>query len=310
MAVQASKQDIPANLVADLTDPLAVEEADVTVEIEGTGAAEAETGGEKEADNSGDDGAGAAAIEEEARKTGWVSEDEWKDEHGGGTRGWKPAADYLEFRAGMLPIQLRENKELRAKVDRMEKERAEEKRQNEENRSRYERESLKAQLKQARDDNDWDKVDEISDKLLDLKVTEKAAPAAKAATAIDPDVQRDFNLFSSQNPWLKPGTRLGKLFAAQLESVMKAGAADGPLDAMETAKKMTKALFPEEFPSARKVPMAETRGENGHSGATTRSWSQLKADVKENYEPFLKSNPKVTKEMLLKDFPAEYFRSN
>lgn len=301
---EAQSKTIPPNLVADLdTKP---EDEDVTIQVESAGPAETETGGQEKTADSVQQ---PDAAEEEARQAGWVSEDEWKERHNGSAKGWKPASDFMEFRAGFLPIVSRENKQLRAELDTIKKERAEEKRQNEENRTNYERANLKAQLKQARDDNDWDKVDEISDKLLDIKVAEKAPAKTPAAQTIDPEVRRDFDAFSAQNPWLTPGSRLGKLFAAHLETVMRAGAADNYLDAMETAKKMLKASFPEEFPAARKTAMVENRGENGHVNGTTRSWSQLKADVKEEYEKFLVNNPKITKATLLKEFPADYFRS-
>src|SRR4029077_181322 len=120
----------------------------------------------------------------------------------------------------------------------MEAEREQEKKDRAESQSRYERENLKAQLKQAREDNDWDKVDEISDKLLDLKVAEKAPQAAVKAQPIDPEVQRDFTEFADRNPWVKTDKKLAKLFAVQLKNVMDAGAADSIPEAMETAKKM------------------------------------------------------------------------
>jgi hypothetical protein len=243
-------------------------------------------------------------VEQEARSSGWVSKDEWLEAHGS-DKGWKSASDYVEFRRNFLPIISKENKELRKRLEQLERERATERTQQEQAKAQLAREQLRLEMRAAREDGDWDKVDALTEKLLDLRVAEKPKPAP-GPVPIDPEVQRDYNEFAKRNPWLNTDKRLTKVFAIQLKGIMDTGAADSIPEAFEDAKDLVKRMYPEKF-LARKA-MAESGGESGTNNRTTRSWSQLKPDVRASYENFLEDNPKVKKEDLLRRFPADFFR--
>lgn len=293
----------PPNVL--LGEGITAGDEDVSIELSGEGAetTATETGGTEEQAQA------QTAVEKEASDAGWVTESEWVEQHGS-SKGWKSADDFMDVRRNMMPILSKENKAMRAELEQIKREREAEKKERAELNSKFERDQLKAQLRQAREDQDWDKVDELADKILDLRVAEKVAPQpAATAPAIDPEVKRDFLEFQGRNSWLTPGTRLAKLFAVQLESVMRAGAYDSNIDAMEVAKKMLKSQFPEEFPASRRAPMAEGRGQHGNANGTTRSWSSLKPEIKAEYDKFADGWPKAQKEEALRNMPADYFRS-
>jgi hypothetical protein len=250
-----------------------------------------------------------AALEQEARQSGWVAKQEWVDQHGS-EKGWKSAEDYIDFRRNFLPIVTRENKELRAKIAALEAKETQREAQQREAKVSTDRQILRAQMRQAREDGDWDKVDEITDQLFDLKVAEKTPPvAAKTAPPVDPEVQRDFLEFTARNPWVKTDQRLAKIFAVELKNVMEAGIAESYPEAFEEARDRMRRLYPEKFPTTRRTSMAESGGERGAGKNGSRSWNDLKPEVKAEYEKFLEDTPKVKREELVKRFPAEYFRT-
>jgi hypothetical protein len=281
------------------------EESEVLDPENPTVVVEAEEGGEEE-------GVRAEAVppevEKEAREAGWVPKEDWVHTHGN-EKGWKSATDFVDFRRNFLPLAQRENRELRAQLAKIQQEREQEKKERAEAEANYQRQSLKLELKQARDDGDREREDAILDKLFDLKVADRAKPAP-AAAAPSPEVQRDILDFAGRNPWLKANPRLAAVFAVQLKAVNDTGAAPSLPERLEMAKDFTRRMYPEEFPGNRRTSMAESGGEHGHvNGSNKRSWSDLKPDIKAEYEDFVAKTKGVTKEALLREFPSEYFRS-
>ena len=89
---------------------------------------------------------------------------------------------------------------------------------------------------------------------------------------------------------------------------MDTGAATNIDEGLELAKDMVKRMYPEQFNSARRTSMAESAGESSVTRMAKRSWSDVKPEIREDYEQMLRTTPGLTKEGLLKRFPAEYFR--
>ena len=291
---------IPPNEFTVDDDPLATGE-DLTVEVEQEEAESEESPGTKAAENE---------AELEARQSGWVSKEEWVETHGS-DRGWKSAPDYVDFRRAFVPILSKENKELREKIKKLEERDSQRALAEEDAKRNFERSSLQLDLRQARENSDWDKVDEIANKLLDLKLAEKPKAVSPTQT-IDPEVQRDYMEFESRNPWIKTDKRLAQNFAVELKAIMDVNPGTPVADALDMARDRTRRLYPEKFPAMRRSAMAESDGDSNSTPRRTVSWNQLKPDVRQIYDKFISDTPGVTKEMLLKRFAAEnpeFFRS-
>jgi hypothetical protein len=295
MATPQQATSVPKNAFIDE----ALQEEDVVVEIPEDEAAPNEAATDEPiVDDS---------AEVEARQNGWVDKDQWVENHGN-EKGWKPADEFLDFRRNFLPILSKENREYRERIKKLEDALAKRDEQEAESRRNLERSTLQIQLRQAREENDWDKADEVANKLLDLKLTEKPK-AAPSVPALDPEVQAGVMDFGKRNSWLQTDPRLAKVFARQLKVIVESDPNLAPIEALEDAKDMVKRLYPEKFPSGRRTAMAEGGGESGASGRTTRSWSQLKPEVRAEYDKFVEMNPEIKRENLLKRFGPEMFRS-
>ena len=245
-------------------------------------------------------------VEQEARAAGWVPQEEWD----GAPDRWRPAADFLEVRETMRKITREENQSLRAKLAALETRERERERRENEARSQITRDSLRLELKQAQEENNWDRVNEITDKILDLKVERIAQPQAPR---IDPHVQEAWEGFAGQNRWLMVDNELKANFAVELKAVVDANAARTLEDAMALAKKRVMKLYPEKFrgngrPSA---SMAEMGGTPGASGGG-RTWADLKPEYRRDAERDIQKG-KYTKEQFLANClnepnPSEYFQ--
>ncbi len=251
------------------------------------------------------------AAEDEARSSGWVTEAEWKEQHNGSLKGWKPASEFNEFRSAMLPLVSKENKALRAELAAIKEKFAAQEAEQAKAALVLRKETLRQQLRTARDSGDADAEDRIMDEMLDLKTSEKAKPAPQN-NGIDPEVAKSVQQFGERNPWLKTNPVLMKNFTVELKAIKDAGAADNIGDMLEIAKERVKRMYPEQF--SRRTSMAETDGEDraASSRPGTFRWSDLKAEYKDAYDDkYFRDNPLVKKENLLKRFaqsPKDYFK--
>ena len=148
-----------------------------------------------------DDGGAApdaaeAQAKEEARKHGWVDQDEWR----GPPERWRPASEFLDVRSNVLSLVREENSQLRAKLAALDMKVNQREQREAEDRAKLTRESMRIELKNARENQDWDKVDEITEKLIDGKLA-TVAPRNQAPQ-IDPNVRETFNQYTEQNKWL------------------------------------------------------------------------------------------------------------
>jgi len=251
----------------------------------------------------------AKAAEVEARSNGWVSKDEWVENHGS-EKGWKSAEDYVDFRRNFLPILSKENKELRKQVTEMATKLAERERREQEAEATLARERLKYELKAAREDGDRDREDEIIDKMLDLKVAAKTAPAAPVAPAVNPEVEREVLDFQARNPWFNTDHKLSRVFTAQVGALKQADPAMGVTEVLNEAKDIVRRMYPEKFPSGRRTAMAEAGGESNATRVNgQRSWADVKPEYREAYnDRYFEMNPEIKRENVLRRLPADAFR--
>jgi hypothetical protein len=240
-------------------------------------------------------------AQEEARKHGWVPKEEWR----GPAERWRPASEFLDVRNNVLSLVREENQQLRAKLAAFETKLTARERQEAEDRQKLARESLRLELKSARENQDWDRVDEISEKLLDLKVSAAAAPKSPQ---IDPQVVELWQSFMGDNKWLAD-KELAANFAVELKGIEISGAARDIPTALDLAKRRVQRLYPEKFrtngqrQSRSMVDMGGTPG-----GATSgRSWSDLLPDVRRQAEADIAAK-RYTKEDFLANCDAEHFR--
>ncbi len=250
-------------------------------------------------------------TEQEALAAGWVTKQEWVERHGS-EKGWKPATDFMDVRRNLMPLVQRENRELRAKLDALEAKIAEKDATEAKARADYERSSLKLELKQAREDGDWDRVEALTDKMLDLKVAEKAAPVARSGSAPtpNPEVQRAFVDFASANKWVNTDDALARQFAIEVKNIIEATPKLPIEDVLREAKEALVSRYPHKF-NGRRTAMAESSGSPGNgSGTGRRSWSDLKPEYREAYnDKYFQMNPEVKRENLLRHMPADAFRN-
>lgn len=261
-----------------------------------------------------DSGAEApASAEREALAAGWVPKDEWK----GDPARWRDAETFVDAKNRILPLVRkenesirRENADLKARIERMEAR----EREQDAARENLTIETLKIERKQALENQDYDRVTQIDEKLIDSAAKEAVKKVTKpengAAQQIDPQVQETWNRFVSENEWIK-NERAQAVLMEKMVVMRQAGSTLIGRAMLDEAKDRIRREYPEWFPAARRTGMAESGGYNGAARGQTRSWNDLKPDVKQALEDFIESTPGVTKEALLKRAaanPTEYFR--
>jgi hypothetical protein len=207
-------------------------------------------------------------AQEEAKQHGWVPKEEWR----GPSERWRPASEFLEVRTRIAEIAREENQQLRARLAAQEAKLAERDRREAEDRTKIERETLKLELRNAREQQDWDKVDEITDRMFDLKVATAAAPKAPA---VDPHAKEIFDQFSKSNPWLEKDPELRANFIMELKGV--SGITNDPAFGMKIAKDRVMRLYPEKFRSngARPRTSMTEMGGNPGGGTNGKTWADL-----------------------------------
>ena len=251
-------------------------------------------------------------VETEARKAGWVPKDRWNKnpDH------WRPAKDFLDVRDKVLPVVQRENKALRerleiqgARLEALERQQA----NYDQQRQALGKETLKYERQQALQNGDHAKVNEIDAKLIDVAVTERTRPTPQQPQ-IDPEVNRIWTDFAQENEWVQD-PKMQRVLFAQLKTMRESGTDIAGREMLEEAKEFITRLYPERFtressPSRRNSAMAETGGSGGASRSGTRTWNDLKPEVKAALEPMV-GEYGMTREGILKQCaqdPVQYFR--
>lgn len=273
--------------------------------------------------HAGNEGGGEAAtqdrldpdLERRARAIGWKPEAEFV----GPSKKWKPADEFIAFHDAVLPLVQRENKALRDKLERIERERSEErteKAKEQKEREDLRRQSLVLERKQALENGDSARADEINDTLIDMKVADKVAAVAPKQALPDPEVNRIWTEFEGENEWVRDPD-MQEVMVEQMTLMRQSGNTTVGRAFLDKAKDRVRRQYPERFTPAqrRSSAMADTGGSPG-SSTTSRSWNDLKPDVRQNFEEILSEEPslkdpqkmKASQARILANAPAEAFR--
>lgn len=165
-------------------------------------------------------------IETEARRMGWVPEDEFR----GNKSHWVDASEFVERGKTVMPILLQNNKRLQKELDknRLEVDNLKTKLANSETvMAKLERHyteankravelakvQLKEELKQAREDNDVDKEIEIQEQLDDMRARERElenVPEVKEKKETTSDASAEFKVWHKKNPWFDGSSKEDK----------------------------------------------------------------------------------------------------
>jgi hypothetical protein len=243
------------------------------------------------------------AAEAEASKYGWVPKDEWT----GAPERWRPASEFLDVRTNILKITRDENAQLRATVAAL-KARTDAKEQKEaEDRANLQRASLRLELKQAREDQDWDKVDEITEKIFDLKIAASPQPKQETTQTVDPEVKTAFEDFGKANPWLKNDRELAVDFAVELKNIIDLKAATDINDALAQAKRRVIRANPAKFSKGNGRSMTEMNGSPATS-TNGRTWADLKPEYRTEQVAEQIKQKKFTLKDYLANCDADCFR--
>ena len=273
-----------------------------------------EIGGEDNAEDARDNAAEVASqaetvrIESEAREAGWVPESDWN----GAKEKWKPAKDYLDFRDHVLPTVQRENRELKARLAALEIKDRQREQAIREAEERIERENIKQQLRKAREDGDDAAVDELTDKLIDLRVKPKQQQTT--ANEMAPETKLAWDSFRTRNEWVEKDKQLGGAFARQLALIIQTKTASGPEEAFTIARDEVRRMYPEKFNQRPRTSMAETGGVNGNATPSGKSWSDLTAAARSAFDDQLDSMNltgkarEASKARILRDCESDHFR--
>jgi hypothetical protein len=255
-----------------------------------------------------------------ARERGWKPKEDWV----GDQSKWIDASAYNEKYERLLPLRLdKDNRklaaELRAANDRiaeLSKKSGEwEKFQTEQAdaRAKLRRDTLLMERRQAIEDHDTDKLMQVDDELLDLRVKESTKPTRQTTEAqVDPAVKRTLEDFVNDNPVFKDA-RMGAVLSEQATLMRASGSQLRGRDFLDEAMDRVKRMYPEQFRNgapARRHPLGETGGTpTGGGGRRTRTWNDLKPEAKEALDKFISSTPGATREGILKSAGEEYFRT-
>lgn len=255
----------------------------------------------------------AASVEREAMALRWVPQDKWT----GDPKRWRDAASFLDARNHVLPLVRKENESLRrensefkARLERLEQR----EREQDAARENLTLETLKIERRQALENQDYGRVSEIDEKLISAAAKDavtKAQPKQNPAQQqIDPQIQETWNQFVGENEWVK-SDKAQAVLMEKMVVMRQAGSSLVGRAMLDEAKDRIRREYPEWFPSARRTGMAESGGYNGAARSNTRTWSDLKPEVRQALDEFIETTPGMTREAVLKRAaanPTEYFR--
>lgn len=258
-------------------------------------------------------------LERRAREIGWRPREEWR----GPSEKWKNAEAYVAFHDSvLLPQKLwQENKDLRLTQEQMKAELAELRKERQEEAKRREelkRQSLEYERKAAAENGDHARVAEITDELVDLKVTQKLAAVPQTKVQLpDAETNRIWEGFVSDNPaFLSPDMQ--EVLTEQMTLMRQSGNTRVGREFLDRAKERVTRMYPEIFvQNKRRAPMADMGGTPGNAGASGKTWGDLRPDVREAYEGMLTEDPylardqkklEAAKARILAGCTAEHFR--
>ena len=261
--------------------------AEPSVVIENDESSAVETGSPAVAEDSG----GVEAVESEARAAGRAPKEDWK-------------GDPAQKENKALRSELASLRATVARLEQVEVERAQQ-------REQLSVDTLKIERRQAMENQDYDRLAEIDDKLIKAAAQEAVVKTQPKVQQIDPAVQELWNDFAGENEWLK-NDEAKEVF---IEKMFMLNAINNQLvgrPLLDKARDRVRREFPEHFPGAApRRGMAESGGFNGAGRGQTRTWNDLKPDVRQTLEKMIEESPGMTKQGVLKrcaENPTEYFR--
>jgi hypothetical protein len=251
-------------------------------------------------------------AEEEARRYHWMSKEEWIADGRDESR-WRPATEFLDVRRGVESIVEQKLAAERARTATLEAKLLERERREAEAQGKFTLESLQLERKQARENGDWDRVDELDDKIIDLKLKANGAaqPAQPAQPAMPPGLEKTLLDFRAENQAIFKDPYLTVDFTVRLKSIIEAGVVPDIATALKHAKRQVMRDNPEKFlrlnGDRSRVPMLEM---GGTTGAATggRTWNDLKPEFRKVGEETIRKFKGVTKEEYLANCDADAFR--
>lgn len=264
------------------------------------------------------------AKRQEAAVHGWKSREAWEADGNDPSR-WRDAPAFLSVREGMLSMVLpkvrEENTTLKAKVAALESIVRAREIKEKQDLTRISLADLRTKRREALRDQNWDDVDALDEKILEVSLAERAAPAATATTAqVDPETQAQFDEISAKYPWMKEGTpQFDPVMVNRLlgELVVIRNTPGNPYNAIEAIKEGVDRIsrrYPEKFSAAPRrngngssmVDMDGRTGING-SGSHGRTWNDLLPSNRRIAEEDIRRGL-YTKEMYLSLAQPEDFR--
>jgi len=236
-------------------------------------------------------------YEQEARKEGWVPQDEWK----GDPDKWKPAERFVEDGKNINGI-------LRSKVDRLEdrvnqlldsNKQLNEFSQRTIEKERREKEGLIEELKSARKqaitDGDGDAYERASDQIQSLQEDLRPAPEK-----LDPEAQA----WLSNNSWYESNRKLHAFADGVADQLIASGYTPGSKAYFDELTNQVKETFPEEFENKNRGGAAtvETPGKASGKDSNDKTFDNLPPEAKAQYEIFKRDIPEFSKD----DYVANY----
>ena len=254
-------------------------------------------------------------IEVEARKMGWVPKDEFR----GDPDKWREATEFVDRGQRILPIVLKDNKNLQRNVDRLKDDLKELRESTKElvefhtaaAKREYERgrREIEAKIEAAAANADANTVRQEMQNLDELTKQNTPAPKKtetdKPAVQIDPDIQD----WLGKNPWFNANQTLNSYALEQYTELKRDKPGLTEIDALAEVKRRTSAKFPEKFGiNPERDGAAAVSEPSGGRSATRRnakSYENLPADAKRACDKFLKTIPGYTKEKYVADYDWE-----
>lgn len=250
-------------------------------------------------------------YEAEARKEGWVSQEEWV-EAGKPADSWKPAKDFYDAGQTILPIvqaklkreqdaRRRDQEEFNKRLRRLEKTSGEALKLQ---REAYEKE-LKKQRATAIRNGDGEKVNEIDDQLE--QVRSAGSEAAPEAPAIDEASQAAVRAFEAANEWY--GTQEDMTLYADA-AAMKIRAENPTISAEDLLNRVaarTKAAF--KVQTGKRTPTVEGSTRSSSRPSKKQDYDSLPSDAKRACDEFVDSIPVAQQAEFRKRYVANYYRA-
>lgn len=243
-------------------------------------------------------------VEDRAHRMGWRPEAEFK----GDKARWIDAETFVKRGEEILPIVQANNKQMEkalkasdARVAQLEKSLAKFADYNSKSEQRaYERalKDLKADQRAAVEANDIDAVDEITDKIVDLKAEVTGKPAKDAQS----DFEATRDAWISENKWFEEEPDM-RAFAIGVGEEL-AGKNVPPDKQLDQIAERVKKAFAAKFATPANPRRAAAAAVEGHVSArrSGNTYADLPADAKKICDEFVRDIPGFTREKYLKDF--------